>query len=183
MLVGVRTVGGVLLLVPVLLPALSGCARSPQDQAHDRLQERLDSVHEGYLERRAHDPTSTGREALEQLDPYGYALRSSADGDVVTLVEPIGVSVIEQHWFDSHEITLGACVRVVIVAGEGGDDRGTVLTEPVQCPAGTEVTADNGHSVDELTTDLEGRSDDVGEPPPDRPVCLSGGAPCTEGGG
>jgi hypothetical protein len=37
-------------------------------------------------------------------------------------------------------------------------------------------------AVRDMTTDLEGRSDDVPEPEPDRPVCMSGEV-CTEGGG
>lgn len=166
----------------LLAASLSACAQSPQEEAREKLQQRLDAVHEDYLERRAYDPTSTGAEALGQLDPHGDALSASADGDVVTLVETIGVSVTEQRWFHSHEITLGACVRVVVEAGEGGNDRGQVVTLPEACPDGVEVVADNGHQVAELTTDLEARRDGVEEPPPDRPVCYSGGD-CSEGGG
>ena len=162
--------------------ALGGCA-STEDQLHDRLRERLDSVHQGYLEVRARDPYSTGGDALENLDPYGYAVSTRVDGDVVTLVRTIGVSVREDKWLGGYdEYTLGGCVVVVVQAGKGGSDRGIVATGPVDCPPGTEVEADHGVPVDTLTTDLDSRHDDVGEPPPDRSVCLSGEL-CTEGGG
>ena len=81
------------------------------------------------------------------------------------------------------EFSLGACVEVTVVAGSGGDDRGSVTTEPIPCPAGMEFDADPmTDAVRDMTSDLDGRSDDVPEPAPDRSVCLSGDV-CTEGGG
>ena len=56
-----------------------------------------------------------------------------------------------------------------------------VTTRPVDCPPGTETDFE-GYSVHEVTTDLDGREDDVAEPPYDPPVCISGDL-CTEGGG
>jgi hypothetical protein len=59
-----------------------------------------------------------------------------------------------------------------------------VTTEAVRCPEGTLFDTEKGvEDVDVETIDLDGRSDDIEAPAPDRPVCLSGGAPCTEGGG
>ncbi|MGY2075115.1 hypothetical protein [Blastococcus sp. SYSU DS0828] len=163
---------------------LSGCARSLEEQAHDRLQERVGSVHEHYLDDRARDPLSTGRAALESLDPYGEALASSADGDEIRLLVGVGVTVSETEGWKPQTTTasLGTCLEVLITVGEGGDDRGTVRTEPVRCPPRIEVLGDDNSPVDALTTDLDGREDDVPEPPYDRPVCYSGGD-CTEGGG
>jgi len=74
-------------------------------------------------------------------------------------------------------------VLVTVRFGEGGSDRGSVTTEPVRCPEDVQFDTEKGVAdVDVVTTDLETRSDDVGEPPPDRSVCLSGEL-CTEGGG
>lgn len=56
-----------------------------------------------------------------------------------------------------------------------------MTTQPVDCPPGT-GTEFEGYSVREVTTDLDGREDDVPEPPYVPPVCISG-EPCTEGGG
>jgi len=178
-LTGMRRAAGAVLACAVVL---AGCA-STEDQLQDRLQERLDGVHQHYLEVRAHDPYSTGGAALETLDPYGYAVSTSVDGDVVTLVRTIGVSIREDKWLGGYdEYTLGGCVVVVVEAGKGGSDRGIVATGPVDCPPGTDVDADHGVPVDTRTTDLDARRDDVEAPPPDRSVCLSGEL-CTEGGG
>jgi hypothetical protein len=167
----------------VLLP--SGCAQqSLEEQAHDRLQDRVASVHEHYLDSRARDPYSTGPAALESLDPYGEALASSADGDELRLLVGVGVAVSETEGWKPTTTTasLGTCLEVVITAGKGGADRGTVRTEPVPCPTGTDVLGDDNSPVEALTTDLDGRFGDVPEPEPDRSVCHSGGT-CTEGGG
>ena len=172
-------------LAALALPAvLGGCARDLGQEAHELLQQRVDGLHEGFLDARARDPRPTGRAALESLDRWGYALDTSVEGDDVVLVRAVGVSVSElRGWKNIEEsASLGACVRVTVRAGEGGDDRGSVTTEPVTCPAGAEVLGDDGSPVEALTTDLEGRSDDVGEPPYDPPVCISGEL-CTEGGG
>jgi hypothetical protein len=71
---------------------------------------------------------------------------------------------------------------VVVRAGDGGDDRGSVATEPVPCPEGTEIDDDEGNRIDRFTTDLDGSRDDVGPKPYDPPVCMSGGD-CSRGGG
>ncbi|TYP82903.1 hypothetical protein BD833_11735 [Blastococcus xanthinilyticus] len=163
---------------------LTGCARTLEEQAHDLLQRRVESVHEHYLDARARDPLSTGAAALESLDPYGDALASSADGNGIRLLDDVGASVSETEGWKPTTTTasLGTCVEVLITAGEGGDDRGTVRTEAVECPAGTDVVGDDNHPVSALTTDLDGFSADVPEPPYDPPVCISGEL-CTEGGG
>ncbi|WP_346619341.1 hypothetical protein [Blastococcus montanus] len=177
-----RRLGGAALAAVVL----TGCSQSVQEDAHDRLQERLVSRHEHYLHTRSLDPYSTGRDALDRLDPYGYAVESTAEGGRIVLVEAIGVSVHRTSGFipEYEDASVGACVRVTVETGEGGGDRGSVTSEPVQCPAGTDFGSamwSDGH-VDEVTTDLDGRSDDVEEPPYDPPVCISGEL-CTEGGG
>jgi hypothetical protein len=161
---------------------VAGCAGSAEDRLHDQLQDHLDGVHGGYLKIRSHDPYSTGAEALDGLDRYAYAVERSTDGDTVTLVRVIAAKVYEQKFAaPPDELSLGACVRVTVVPGTGGDDRGSVTTKPVRCPAGTDgdVEADLPQDV---TTDLAARSDDVPEPGPDRAVCWSGEL-CTEGGG
>ncbi|MGY2067788.1 hypothetical protein [Blastococcus sp. SYSU DS0619] len=164
-----------------LITALTGCAASIEDRAADDLQEWLDGAHEGHLHRRALDPTSTGAAALQALDPYGYALRSSAEGDVITLVRTIATEIEEGGGWSYTQYSVGACIEIRIEAGTGGSDRGHVQTEPVECPPGVVVEFEGG-PVDEVITDLDGRSDDVEEPPYDPPVCISG-QPCTEGGG
>ncbi|TFV60498.1 UNVERIFIED_ORG: hypothetical protein E4P37_19470 [Bacillus sp. AZ43] len=174
----------VLLLCSTAL-VLSGCAQSLEDQAHDRLQDDLDAVHEEFLDRRARHADTTGAEALESLDPWGDAVASRVDGDDVLLVWGIGASASETDgWFMPTTTTasLGACVSVVVRTGEGGDDRGSVRSEAVACPEGTEILDDDGNPVDAFTTDLDGRRDDVPEPPYDPPVCMSGGD-CSRGGG
>jgi hypothetical protein len=180
MLPVVRRVGAGALLVAV---TLTGCAASPEERAHANVQDRLDQMHGGYLAARARDPFSTGTAALAELDPYGYALSASTDGDTITLVHAVG-SVVESGGGLSYEqVSVGACLRVTIRAGTGGDDRGSVRTEAVGCPEGTLFDTEKGvEDVLVVTTDLESRSDDVGRPPPDRPVCHSGEL-CTEGGG
>jgi hypothetical protein len=167
----------------LLAGTVTGCSltQTIEERAEAELQDRLESVHESFLHARSLDPTSTGAAALEALDPYGDAVASSTDRDVVTLVETIGVRIIEGGGLDYEDLGLGACIRVRVEAGSGGADRGHVTTEPVRCPRGVDVVVD-GYPVDEVTTALEGRSDDVGEPPPPRPVCHSGEI-CTEGGG
>jgi hypothetical protein len=57
-----------------------------------------------------------------------------------------------------------------------------VRTEPAPCPDGAEIPGALGGPVDELTTDLDGGTGDVPEPPYDPPVCHSGGD-CSGGGG
>ena len=168
--------GAALLLV-------TGCA-STEDRLHDQLQDRLDGLHAGYLHSRSHDPYSTGGHALDGLDPYGYAVESSIDGDTVTLVRVIAVEVLESKFAaPPEEFSLGACVEVTVVPGSGGDDRGSLTTEPIPCPTGMEYDADPmTDAVRDMTSDLDGRTDDVPEPAPDRSVCLSGDV-CTEGGG
>jgi hypothetical protein len=168
----------------VLVPALlvTGCA-SIEDEARSRVQDRLDGMHQGYLDARARDPYSSGSAALENLDPYDQALERSAEGDTITLVHAVGWVVERGGGLSYEQVSAGACIRVTIRAGEGGDDRGSVTTESVGCPAGTEFETNKGLDVVGIElTDLDGHSDDVGEPEPDRPVCLSGEI-CTEGGG
>jgi hypothetical protein len=174
-----RVVGGALLIAV----ALTGCGRSAEEQAHADVQDRLDGMHAGYLAERARDPASTGAAALEELDPYGYALSAAAEGDTITLVHAVG-SVVETGGGLSYEqVSVGACIQVSIRAGDGGDDHGSVTTEAVACPEGTRFRTEKGDTgVDVVSTDLDGRSDDVGEPPPRRSVCLSGEL-CTVGGG
>ena len=172
-------------LMSVTALALVGCAQSLEEQAHDRLQEDLDGVHESFLDRRARDPETTGRPALRTLDRYGDAIEATVDDDEITLVWGIAASASETHGSYKPTTTtasVGACVRVVIRIGEGDRDRGTVRTEPVRCPAGTELLDDEGYPVDAETTDLDGREGPVPEPPYDRPVCHSGGD-CSRGGG
>jgi hypothetical protein len=166
---------GALLLV-------AGCGSSTEDQLHDQLQDRLDGVHGGYLAMRSHDPYSTGSEALQALDQYDYAVESSADGNTIRLVRVIAAEVFESKFAaPGEEHSMGACVEVTVVAGEGGGDRGSVTTEPIECPAGTEGDGETD-LPQEATIDLDGRSDGVPEPRPDRSVCISGEL-CTEGGG
>jgi hypothetical protein len=108
------------------------------------------------------------------------------DDDGVALVRGIGASVEElEGWIEPHENTasVGACVLVVVRYRGGEGDRGIVRTEPVDCPPGTEILDDDGYPVLGLTTDVEGRTDDVPEPPVDRSKpCYSGGD-CSQGGG
>jgi hypothetical protein len=173
-------------LLAVLSLLLAGCAaQSLEERAHDRLQDRVYAVHEGFLDRRARDPDSTGQALRESLDPYGDSVDSSVDDDGISLVRAIGASVSEMEgWIEPHEnvASVGGCVLVVIRYSGGEGDRGIVRTEPVDCPPGTEILGDDGYPVAALTTDLEGRMDDVPEPPYDPPVCLSGGD-CSRGGG
>jgi hypothetical protein len=82
----------------------------------------------------------------------------------------------------TQEYSLGACLRVTVRPGSGDDDRGSVRTEPVDCPAGAEVEGYWGNRADAVTTDLDGREDDVGPEPYDPEPCLSGEL-CTSGGG
>lgn len=180
MLLAVRRAFGGLLLVAAMF---TGCAASPEERAHANVQDRLDGVHGGFLERRTHDPTSTGAVALESLDPYGYSLETTVGPDEITFLRAVG-SVVESGGGLSYEqVSIGACVMVTVRFGEGGSDRGSVTTEPIQCPEGVQFDTEKGvQSVDVVTTDLTTRSDDVGEPPPDRSVCHSGEL-CTEGGG
>ncbi|WNV74252.1 hypothetical protein [Geodermatophilus sp. DSM 44513] len=169
--------------LPVAL-ALGGCARDLEAEVHDLLQQRVDAVHASVLDTRARDPRPTGQAAAQALDPYGDALRTTVEGDDVVLVRAVGAAVSELRGWKPTETSasLGACVEVTVRAGDGGEDPGSVTTGPVPCPAGAEVLGDDGRPVEALTTDLAGRSDDVGAPPYDPPVCLSG-EPCTEGGG
>jgi hypothetical protein len=160
---------------------LAGCA-TPEEQVADGLQARLDAVHDGYLERRALDPYSTGAAALEALDPYGHALETSTGPGSVSLVLPISVRRIDGGGRSYRETSLGACIRIVVRAGTGGTDRGGVTTGPVDCPVGGPALRDAGMDADVLTTALDPRSDDVGEPAHDPSECLSGEV-CTEGGG
>ena len=94
--------------------------------------------------------------------------------DSITFVETIDASAITGGGLSYEQVDLGACVLVTVEYGSDGD-RGRVTTEPVSCPAGTRRPGDR-------TVELEGRSDDVGVPGPDRSVCMSGEL-CTEGGG
>jgi hypothetical protein len=174
-----------LLLLGAVALVVTGCGQTLDERAGDLLQRRVDAVHEGFLDVRARDPQPTGQAMLEQLDPYGEALEAEVEGDDVLLVQDIGASVSEtEGWFmpETTTASLGACVEVTVRAGDGRDDRGSVRTEPVPCPDGTEIRADDGYPAQRLTTDLEGHEDDVGPKPYDRPVCYSGGD-CSEGGG
>jgi hypothetical protein len=177
-----RTFGA--MAVAMALAGTTGCGlgQTAQEQAHDRLQDALDGAHAGFLDRRAHDPYSTGAAALETLDPYGYSVASRATGDTVALVRWISAEGYEEQFLGGRrDFSMGACIGIAVVAGSGGDDRGSVTTQPVDCPSGVETDVE-GYSVDEVTTDLDGREDDVTEPPYVPPVCISG-EPCTEGGG
>jgi len=167
-----------------LAALLCGCAESVDDELARTLQDRLDSRHGHYLQDRSHDPYSTGREALESLDPYGYALEARVEDDSVVLVEAIGVRAQRGGGLSYEQRSLAACLEVTVEPGEGGRDRGHVRTEPVDCPDGVEVrdTMWVEGSAQDLTTDLDGRSDSVPEPEPDRAVCHSGDD-CTQGGG
>ena len=177
-----RTIGALAALAMALVTTSCGLGQTAQEQAHDRLQDALDGAHAGYLERRSHDPYSTGAAALENLDPYGYSVASRATGDTIALVRWISAEGYEEQLLGGREdFSMGACIGVAVVAGSGGDDRGFVTTQPVDCPAGT-GTEFEGYSVREVTTDLDGREDEVTEPPYVQPVCISG-EPCTEGGG
>jgi len=164
---------------------LAGCSRSLEEQAHDRLQDDVDAVHEGFVDRRARNPDVTGTALPAAVDRNSDAIESSGGDDGVSLVWDIVASASETEgwiWPETTTVSEGACVLVVIRDGDGGEDRGTVRTEPVPCPEGTEVLSDEGRPVDSLTTDLDGRMDDVPEPPYDPPVCHSGGD-CSRGGG
>jgi hypothetical protein len=59
-----------------------------------------------------------------------------------------------------------------------------VATGAVQCPAGVDRfrTQSGTEQVDEVTTDLEARWDDVPEPEPHYVPCISGEV-CDHGGG
>jgi hypothetical protein len=159
---------------------LSGCGASARDRAEADLQDRLDGVHGGFLERRALDPTSTGAAAADSLDHWGYSLQTTYAEDSVTFLRTIDARVETGGGLWYEQVSLGACVEVVVGYGAGGDDRGTVRTEPVACPAGTELPGTRGPAG--TVPDLDGRSDDVGLPPYVPPVCHSGGD-CSRGGG
>jgi hypothetical protein len=166
-----------------LVGLLAGCGATAEEEARAKVQDRLDGMHQSYLEARARDPYSRGPSALETLDPYGQALESSTDGDTITLVQAVGWVVERGGGLSYEQVSVGACIRVTIRAGAGGDDRGSVTTEPVSCRRHTEFETNKGdQDVAVETTDLDSHSDDVGEPEPDRPVCHSGEI-CTEGGG
>jgi hypothetical protein len=162
-----------------LVGALASCSlgRSVQEEAADQLRERFDGVHEHYLHERSLHPTSTGAEALQQLDRYGDALRAETDGDRIFLMTTIDARVHRGGGFFYEDATVAACVGIAIRAGSGGSDRGSVLTAPVPCPTDADLPANSDQPVD-----LEARFDHVGEPPPPRSVCISGEV-CTEGGG
>ena len=173
----------ILLGASVLL--LAGCARTLEEQAADQLQERVDATHEQVLDLRARDPEPTGQAMLEQVDRWGYALAAEVDGDDVRLVLGIAASVSETEgwiWPETTTVSLGTCVGVVVRAGDGGDDRGSVATEPVPCPDGAEILGDDSSPVDRITGGVDGHRDDVGPKPYDPPVCMSGGD-CSRGGG
>jgi hypothetical protein len=172
-------------VVGVLPLLLAGCSRTLEEQAHDGLQDDLDAVHGEFLDRRARHLDVEGAALLEAVDRYHDAIESSVDDDGVSLVWEIVSSASETEgwiWPETTTVSEGACVLVLIRYGDGGDDRGTVRTEPVPCPEGSEILSDEGYPVDALTTDLDGRMDDVPEKPYDPPVCYSGGD-CSGGGG
>ena len=157
-----------------LLAGVTGCGRSAAELAASDLQARLDAVHGGFLDRRAQDPTLRGEAAQEALDQYGYSLQTTLHEDSITFVETIEATAFTGGGLSYDQVDLGACVLVTVEYGSDGD-RGEVTTEPVDCPAGTDLPH-------ERSTDLESRSDGVGVPEPDRSVCMSGEL-CTEGGG
>jgi hypothetical protein len=181
-----RMVRRALLMVVLLAVPLAGCGgQSLEERAHDQLQDRVDGAHENFLDRRARDPDSSGTALLETLDPWHYALDSKVTDDGVALLWGVGVSLSKtEGWIERIEtrVSLGACL-VVFVSDKGrGGDRGIVITRPVPCPEGTEISGALGGPSDTTTDDLEGRMDDVPEPPHDPAVCFSGEL-CTEGGG
>lgn len=155
---------------------LSGCGASAEEQATEDLQARLDGVHGGFLERRAQDPAPTGEAAQQSLDRYGYSVQTSFHEDSITFVRTIDASAFTGGGLSYDQVDLGACLLVTVAYGSGGD-LGSVSTEPVTCPAGTDLPGGR-------TVELESRSDDVEEwePGPSRSVCMSGEL-CTEGGG
>ena len=163
-----------------LLPALAGCGASTGEQAEAALQDRLDGVHGGFLERRAQDPTSTGTAAADSLDHWGYSLQTTYDADSVTFLRTVDAQVESGGGLWYEQVSLAACVQVVVEYGDGDDDRGTVTTEQVTCPAGTDLPGADGPSG--AVPELDGRSDDVGVPPHRPSVCMSGGD-CSSGGG
>ena len=176
----VRTPAAVVVALACSVAALAGCGASTQERAEAQLQDRLDGVHGGFLERRALDPTATGTAAADSLDHWSYSLQTTYAEDSVTFLRTIDAKVETGGGLWYEQVSLGACVEVVVEYGDGGDDRGTVTTEPVACPAGTDLPGADGPAG--TVTDLDGRSDDVGVPPYVPPVCYSGGD-CSRGGG
>jgi hypothetical protein len=164
-----------------LVLLLGGCSLFPsaRDQAADRLQERLDSLHQSMLEWRAGDPTSSGSAALAG---FGSTLHAEAEGDTLTLVLPVAVRVETGGGLFAEQASLGACVLVWVKVGEDDRDRGEVLTAPVTCPEGAVVEFHGGGAADELTTDLDHHWDDVPQPEPHYEPCISGEL-CDHGGG
>lgn len=178
---GARARVGAMLTAAASFAVLSGCAASLPDRAHAQLQERLDSVHESVLHNRALNPGTSGQQALDLLRDDWLAAETNADGDVLSLVLPISVRLEDGGGLSYDSYSLGACVGVLVSTHGGGEDRGRVHTEPITCPPGAEVTVD-GYAVNEVTTELEAREDDVSEPPDVPPVCYSG-SDCSAGGG
>ncbi|WP_147251551.1 hypothetical protein [Blastococcus sp. TBT05-19] len=85
---GRRTAAALLLLLPV-----SGCGSSAEDMAAEELQARLDGAQSGHLAARSHDPYSSGADALESLDPYGYSVSTSiGPGGEVTMLRTIAAA-------------------------------------------------------------------------------------------
>jgi hypothetical protein len=186
-----------LLLLGAVAMLLTGCGQSLDERAATALQDRVDAAHEHFLHVRALDVEPTGQAMLEQLDPWGYALRSRVVGDDVQLVWGASATVSETDgWFERVTSTrsLGACLGIDVRAGDGGDDRGSVWTEPVPCPEGVVISPGPGEPAmafgdgegdpsDWFTMDVDGHRDDVGpKPVNERSVCFSGDD-CSEGGG
>ena len=156
--------------------------------AKTALAEVLEQEHEAVLRQRAVDPTATGPAAAQALAetltgdfPELLVSQTSNDDGVEVVTTNVVSSRGDSGVFGYEAVTLGACVRNLATPGDAGGvpgERGTVVTEAVDCPDGVTLSSDQG-PVD-ATTDVRRLKSPVPLAPSE--PCFSGSGDCGGGG-
>lgn len=175
-------------LVAGCVPLLAGCgAQDAAAVAKERLADGMREAHQRALAARAADPTARGQAAADRL---GYAVTGGNSASLVSAAAiPAGVEVVTLlgaraqtgGGLSYDQTTVGACVRTRATPGSETADaggRGTVVTEPVPCPAGAVPTVE-GRPVDAVAAGLRTLRSDVPRPEPGG--CLGDSGDCPGG--
>ena len=166
------------LAAAALAYALSGCVASDASAAaaaEADLEQAVLNAHERVLVHRSESPYLRGEEAAAALQYWlgldDIPVTVLEDGRV-SFVLPLATREIQGGGWTYSDVSVGLCAVTEVEPGDGGEDRGAVTTEVVDCPEGM-VPQIDGHTAEIVELDMEIR-DDV--PPPSNELrgCFGG---------